>query len=318
MPPKPKAQNRRRTFEISDFRAGSGECHSKKIAKTQPTKNAKKAAIVKALRVYFPIQMLLNLIALSCRVSFYPLKVKNDENAVVPQEIVTIYHDNHGNYGYRRVTFKLRETIKINHKKVQRIMQWLGLKGKCKTQKYRSYQGEVGCIADNLLQRDFTATQPNEKWITDITEFKCAEGKLYLSPIKDLFNNEIIAYNLVRSPNFEQITRMMKQAVARLEGAKPILHSDQGWQYQMRGYQNILRENSIQQSMSRKGNCLDNSVMESFFGRLKTECYYGKQFETFEQLEKTIHEYIHYYNHERIQGKLKGLSPVNYRTQSLN
>ena len=251
-------------------------------------------------------------------VFFYHLKTKNDKNAALSQEIASIYHDNHGNYGYRRVTFKLKETIKINHKKVQRIMQWLGLKGKCKTQKYRSYQGEVGRIADNLLQRDFTAIQPNEKWTTDITEFKCAEGKLYLSSIKDLFNNEIIAYDLSRSPNFEQITRMMKQAVARLEGAKPILHSDQGWQYQMIGYQNILRENGIQQSMSRKGNCLDNSAMESFFGRLKTECYYGKRFETFEQLEKTIHEYIHYYNHERIQGKLKGLSPVNYRTQSLN
>ena len=251
-------------------------------------------------------------------VFFYHLKTKNDKNAVISQEIATIYHDNHGNYGYRRVTFKLRETIKINHKKVQRIMQWLGLKGKCKTQKYRSYQGKVGRIAENLLQRHFMATQPNEKWATDITEFKCAEGKLYLSPIKDLFNNEMIAYDFARSPNLEQITRMMKQAVARLEGAKPILHSDQGWQYQTRGYQNILRENGIQQTMPRKGNGLDNSAIESFFGRLKTECYYGKRFETFEQLEKTIHEYIHYYNHERIQGKLKGLSPVNYRTQFLN
>ena len=111
---------------------------------------------------------------------------------------------------------------------------------------------------------------------------------------------------------------MMKQAIARLERAKPILHSDQGWQYQMIGDQNILRENGIQQRMSRKGNGLDNSVMESFFRRLKTEYYYGKRFETFEQLEKTIHEYIHYYNHESIQGKLKGLSPVNDRTQSLN
>jgi uncharacterized transposase-like protein HI_1721 len=101
------------------------------------------------------------------------------------------------------VTFKLRETIKINHKKVQRLMQVLGLKGKSKAKKYRAYQGEVGRIADNLLQRDFTATQPNEKWATDITEFKCAEGKLYLSPIKDLFNNEIIAYDLARSPNLE-------------------------------------------------------------------------------------------------------------------
>lgn len=262
--------------------------------------------------------MLLDLIGLARSVFFYHLKTKSDKNAAISHEIASIYHDNHGNYGYRRITLKLKETIKINHKKVQRIMQALGLKGKCKEKKYRSYQGEVGRIVDNLLKRNFTATQPNEKWATDITEFKCAEGKLYLSPIKDLFNNEIIAYDLARSPNFEQITRMMKRAVARLDGEKPILHSDQGWQYQMAKYQTILRENGIRQSMSRKGNCLDNSAMESFFGRLKTECYYSKRFETFEQLEKTIHEYIHYYNHERIQGKLKGLSPVNYRIQSLN
>ncbi|VEB23897.1 Integrase core domain [Avibacterium volantium] len=197
-------------------------------------------------------------------------------------------------------------------------MQRLGLKGKSKQKKYRSYQGKVGQIADNLLQRDFTATMPNEKWVTDITEFKCAEGKVYLSPIKDLFNNEIIAYDVARSPNFEQITRMLTQAVNRLAGEKPILHSDQGWQYQMMGYQEILKKHGIKQSMSRKGNCLDNGAMESFFGRLKTECYFGKRFETFEQLEKVIHEYIHYYNNERIQVKLKGLSPVEYRTQSLN
>ena len=128
----------------------------------------------------------------------------------------------------------------------------------------------------------------------------------------------MIAYDLAKSPNFEQITRMMKQAVTRLEGAKPILHSDQDEPYQMIGYKNILRENSIQQSMSRKGNCLDSSAMERCFGRLKKECYYDKRFETFEQLEKTIHEYIHYYNYERIHGKLKGLSPMNDRTQSLN
>ena len=137
-------------------------------------------------------------------------------------------------------------------------------------------------------------------------------------PIKDLFNHEIIAYDLSRSPDFEQITRMMAQAVTRLNGETSILHSDQGWQYQMRRYQAILLKHGIRQSMSRKGNCLDNAAMESFFGRLKTECYEGKQFDTFEQLENTIHEYIHYYNHERIQCKLKGLSPVEYRTQSLN
>ena len=198
-------------------------------------------------------------------------------------------------------------------------MQQLDLKGKCKQRKYRSYKGEVGKIAENLLRQDFHTNAPNEKLVTDITEFKCAEGKLYLSPIKDLFNGEIIAYDLARSPNFEQIMRMMKQAVAKLpQGASLILHSDQGWQYQMAGYQAILKQNGIMQSMSRKGNCLDNSAMESFFGRLKTECYFGKRFETFEQLEQTIHKYIHYYNHERIQVRLKGLSPVQYRTQSLN
>ncbi len=192
------------------------------------------------------------------------------------------------------------------------------MKGKCKRRKYRSYQGEVGKIADNLLQRDFSATKPNEKWVTDVIEFKCDEGKLYLSPIKDLFNGEIIAYDLSPSPNFEQITRMMEQTMLKLDGTTPILHSDQGWQYQMQGYQRLLKEKAIRQSMSGKGNCLDNRAMERFFGRLKTKCYYGKRFETFAQLEKTLHEYVHYYNHECIQVKLKGLSPVEYRTQSLN
>ncbi|SUU44251.1 transposase [Actinobacillus ureae] len=198
-------------------------------------------------------------------------------------------------------------------------MQQLDLKGKCKQRKYRSYQGEVGKIAENVLQQDFHATAPNEKLVTDITEFKCAKGKLYLSPIKDLFSGEIIAHDLARSPNFEQVMRMLKQAVAKLpKDAKPILHSDQGWQYQMADYQDMLRKHHIRQSMSRKGNGLDNGAMESFFGRLKTECYFGQRFETFEQLEKVIHEYIHYYNNERIQVKVKGLSPVQYRTRSLN
>lgn len=270
------------------------------------------------MRLQFPLPILLSSIGLSRSVFFYHLKAKHDEDAAILQKIVAIYHQHQARYGYRRITLELRKTLKINHKKVQRLMQMLGLKGKYKSKKYRAYQGEVGQIADNLLQRDFTATKPNEKWVTDITEFKCAEGKLYLSPIKDLFNNEIIAYDVSRSPNFEQITRMMAQAVTRLDGATPILHSDQGWQYQMLGYREILKKHGIKQSMSRKGNCLDNGAMESFFGRLKTECYFGKRFETFEQLEKVIHEYIHYYNNERIQGKLKGLSPVKYRTQSLN
>ena len=137
-----------------------------------------------------------------------------------------------------------------------------------------------------------------------------------MSPIKDLFNHEIIAYDLSRSPNFEQITRMMAQAVTRLNGETPILHSDQGWQYQMRGYQAILLKYGIQQSMPRKGNCLDNAAMESFFGRLKTECFYGREFNSREEIVDAVRDYLDYYNHRRIQLKLKGLSPIQYRKQS--
>ncbi|WP_258866821.1 IS3 family transposase [Actinobacillus ureae] len=286
----------------------------------KPLKNAAKTAIVKTLRVDFPLDILLPLTGLKRSTFFYHLPPKIDKNAVMRQKVIEIYQDNDGNYGYRRITLKLRDFFgAINHKRIQGIMQQLDLKGKCKQRKYRYYQGEVGKITENVLQQDFHATALNEKLVTDITEFKCAEGKRYLSPIKDLFNGEILTYDLARSPNFEQVMRMLKQAVAKLpQDAKPTLHSDQGWQYQMAGYQDMLRKHHIKQSMSRKGNGLDNGAMESFFGRLKTECYFGKRFETFEQLEKVIHAYIHYYNNERIQVKLKGLSPVQYRTQSLN
>ncbi|SUU44636.1 transposase [Actinobacillus ureae] len=300
MPPPPKTEEERLRYRILELEA--------------------EVAYLKKLRVDFPLGILLPLTGLKRSTFFYHLPSKIDKNAVMRQKVIEIYQDNDGNYGYRRITLKLRDFFgAINHKRIQGIMQQLDLKGKCKQRKYRSYQGEVGKITENVLQQDFHATAPNEKLVTDITEFKCAEGKRYLSPIKDLFNGEILTYDLARSPNFEQVMRMLKQAVAKLpQDAKPILYSDQGWQYQMAGYQDMLRKHHIRQSMSRKGNGLDNGAMESFFERLKTECYFGKRFETFEQLEKMIHAYIYYYNNERIQVKLKGLSPVQYRTQSLN
>ncbi|TCP12344.1 integrase-like protein [Bisgaardia hudsonensis] len=174
----------------------------------------------------------------------------------------------------------------------------------------------MGKIAPNRLKRDFMATKPYEKWLTDVTEFKALDGrKCYLSPILDRFNNEIIAYKVSRSPNFQQIQEMLQQALRKLpKDANPILHSDQGWQYQMQRYQYLLKSNGIQQSMSRKGNCLDNAAMESFFGRLKTECFYKQKFE---KIEQVIHDYIRYYNEKRIQLRLKGLSPIQYRIQSL-
>ncbi len=183
--------------------------------------------------------------------------------------------------------------------------------------KYHSYRGEVGKIAHNLLNRDFQAVRPFTKWTTDITEFKILGQKLYLSPIMDLFNREIISYNLSKSPNFHQITEMLRSAFQKLpDNTHLILHSDQGWQYQMRSYQKMLKDKGIRQSMSRRGNCYDNSVMENFFGILKSEFYHNKKFSSIEQFSKELSEYIDYYNNRRIKVKLKGLSPVKFRTQS--
>ena len=188
-----------------------------------------------------------------------------------------------------------------------------------KSKKLTTYRGTIGHIAPNHLERHFTATKPNQKWVTDVTEFKAKDGnKVYLSPILDLFNNEIISYTFSYSPNLAQVEKMLKLAVKRLDKTSgSILHSDQGWQYQMAAYRQILAEHGIIQSMSRKGNCLDNAAMESFFGRLKTECFYGREFNTREEIVNAVRDYWDYYNHRRIQLKLKGLSPIQYRRQSL-
>ena len=188
-----------------------------------------------------------------------------------------------------------------------------------KSKKLTTYRGTIGHIAPNHLERHCTATKPNQKWVTDVTEFKAKDGnKVYLSPILDLFNNEIVSYTLSYSPNWAQVEKMLKLAVKRLDKTSgSILHSDQGWQYQMAAYRQILAGHGIIQSMSRKGNCLDNAAMESFFGRLKTECFYGREFNTREEIVNAVRDYLDYYNHRRIQLKLKGLSPIQYRRQSL-
>ena len=233
--------------------------------------------------------------------------------------IQQIYHQHKGRYGYRRITSLMRrQGHMINHKTVQRLMQQLGLKSRVRIKRYKSYRGNVGKIAPNLLQRQFKADQPNEKWVTDVTEFKVSNQKLYLSTVLDLYNGEIIAHQIEDRPVYGLVKEMLIKAFAKLKDQdKPILHSDQGWQYQMKSYQKVLQQRGIQQSMSRKGNCLDNAVMENFFGLLKTELYYLEKFESSQQLKSALEEYIDYYNHERIKLKLKGLSPVEYRTQPL-
>lgn len=243
----------------------------------------------------------------------------SDKYADVKQQIKAIYHQHKGCYGYRRITLALRHLgYLLNHKCVLRLMQMMGLKSRIRLTKYRSYRGKVGNVADNLLQRQFNAVEPNQKWVTDVTEFNVRGEKLYLSPIMDLFNGEIIAYQTQRRPTFSLVKQMLDHALIKLQPHEtPLLHSDQGWQYQMRYYQHALKQRGLTISMSRKGNCLDNAAMESFFGTLKSECFHGQEFASIEALESEVQAYIHYYNTDRIKVKLKGLSPVQYRTQSL-
>ena len=234
------------------------------------------------------------------------------------QEILNIFNQNKARYGYRRILLELRSLgYTINHKTVLKLMKSLNIQGKQRKSKYKSYKGEVGKIAPNIINRDFVANAPFEKLTTDVTEFAVCDEKIYLSPILDMYNNEIVSYSISTSPNFNQTREMLGGLINRLPtNSKPILHSDQGWQYQMKEYQRILKENNITQSMSRKGNCLDNSIMENFFGRLKTEMFFGENFESVDTFIDKLKEYIYYYNNERIILKLK-MSPVKYRTLNI-
>ncbi|WP_301530069.1 IS3 family transposase [Klebsiella pneumoniae] len=235
------------------------------------------------------------------------------------KNIRKIYHYHKGRYGYRRITLALRKQgLRINHKTVQRLMAELSLRSVIRAKKYRAWKGRTGEAAPNILSRNFGASKANEKWVTDVTEFPVQGKKLYLSSVLDLFNREVIAYSLSERPVMEMVNTMLDGAFPKLRpGDAPLLHSDQGWHYRMRSYQERLKAHGMTQSMSRKGNCLDNAVMENFFGTLKSECFYLREFRSVSALRKAVEDYIHYYNNERISLKLKGLSPVEYRTQAL-
>lgn len=270
------------------------------------------------LRHKFDLELLLDLTNMA-RSSFYYHQKQNrlpDKYKEIKELIKTIYQRHKGRYGYRRITDELHnQGIIINHKTVSRLMKVLGLKSLIRVKKYKSYKGENGKIAPNILQRNFKAQAPNQKWATDITEFNVSGTKLYLSPIIDLYNQEIISYELTERPVFNQVVTMLEKAFKKIpHNTKLILHSDQGWQYQMRRYQHLLKEKGIIQSMSRKGNCLDNAIIENFFGILKSELFYLKKYKSIDQLKKEINQYITYYNNDRIKSNLNKMSPIKYRT----
>lgn len=299
--------------------------------------------MVDELRQEYSLKLLLKAAGLSKSTYFYYRTKKHLNSEAKKKErdekilsiVKPVFEHHKSRYGVRRIMLACAEELKeYDYKTVARVMSENGLKARQgKNGKYHSYKGDNGEFKENLLLhkefdeeknrdvyvRDFDTKGPNEKWTTDVSEFKVDGKKVYLSPILDMFDGSIISYDISLSPNFEQTKRMIDKAFEtypNLEGL--IFHSDQGWQYQMRQYQVWLKDKDIKQSFSRKGNCMDNSLMENFFGIMKNEMYYGYTFNTVEDLIKEMHDYIKYYNEERINEKRKGLSPLQYRQQSLS
>ena len=278
--------------------------------------------MIQELRREHDLTILLEIAQLPKATFYYHRKNqdKQDKYAQAKAEITAIFHENKGRYGYRRVTDELRNRgFSLNHKTVQRLMNELGLFCRVRMKKYRSYKGEQGKVADNELNREFRAEKPNQKWVTDVTEFRLFGQKLYLSPILDLYSGDIVTYTLSDSPNLLMVTTMLEQAFEKIpDNSNLLLHSDQGWHYRHKQYVQMLTAKGVRQSMSRKGNCYDNSVMENFFGHIKSELLYLQEFESVEHFKAELMEYIDYYNNRRIKARLKGLPPALHRQQALS
>ncbi|MDT5065883.1 MAG: hypothetical protein QOK02_2038 [Mycobacterium sp.] len=266
--------------------------------------------------------MLLDVAGLARSTFFYHQAKHNqpDPSAALKTAIGDAFAAAHGRYGHRRIHLVLiKQGWRVAKKTVLKLMRVLGLICKVRRRRnYSSFKGEVGTIADNVLNREFTAAAPNQKWVTDVTEFRIGDRKVYLSPLIDLFDRSVIAHSWSLSPNLQLTTTSLARAIATLTpGERPLVHSDQGFQYQHRSWRALLKDAHASQSMSRKANCYDNAVAENFFGHVKAELFHHNPFDTVEAFTTALDAYIHWYNNERISEKLKGLSPVQYRAQAL-
>ena len=281
-----------------------------------------KALAVSSLKAEHRLPVLLEAAGLARSTFFYHQARlgRADPRADLKEAVRAAFEGAHGRYGHRRVH---RELVKggwqVAKKTVLELMRQLGLACRVRRKRrYASYRGDVGQTAENLLDRQFAADAVNQKWVTDVTEFRVGKDKLYLSPVLDLFNREIIAYSTSRSPNLQLATSSLRQAIAALgPGEHPMVHTDQGFQYQHRVWRTLLADAGARQSMSRKGNCFDNAIIENFFGHLKEECFHHVRYLSIEALENAVHDYIRWYNNERTSQRLQGLSPVQYRAQAL-
>ena len=274
------------------------------------------------MRPIYGLGLLLETKRMARSTFYYHLKNPCGEcrHADAERRIAEIFRQSSGRYGYRRVTMQLRnEGIVLNHKTVLRLMRNMGLSCRIRQKRYRSYRGTVGTVAPNILGRDFRAERPYQKLVTDVSQISVGGERCFLSPVLDLFSREIVCYDISDRADLAQIGSMLGKLFAvidALPGRRDVMmHSDQGWQYQHTGYREALARHGIVQSMSRKGNCLDNSVMENFFGIMKSELLYAKRFRTMKQFKEELKEYIEWYNNKRIKTKLNGMSPVQSRIQ---
>nr|WP_286907429.1 IS3 family transposase [Clostridium sp. UBA1652] len=259
------------------------------------------------------------------RASYYKwlnrLETKRDkENKIILDEIIKLYSEVKGIYGYRRIALNINNRLNSNYndKRIYRLMKSIKLTAIIRRKKKRYIQSTPQITAENILNRNFVANNPNEKWLTDVTEFKLTNGsKAYLSAILDLCDNSIISYVLGRSNNNKLVFDTLDKAIESNPTATPLFHSDRGFQYTSKTFKYKLNEINAIQSMSRVGRCIDNGPMEAFWGTLKVEMYYLRKFDTFDELKQAIDDYIEFYNKKRLQKKLKGMAPIEYRSHTL-
>lgn len=245
---------------------------------------------------------------------------REQENEQLIQVMMSIYEKVERTFGYRQLTLHMRRQTEknINHKRVKRLMKVMGIQSVIRRKRKKYANATPQQVAENVLNRNFHADTPNEKWLTDVTEFKYGNGqKAYLSAILDLHDKSIVSYVLGRSNNNPLVFQTLKLALQGAPESSPLLHSDRGFQYTSLGFKKLLDGSKMVQSMSRVGRCIDNGPMESFWGTLKCEKYYLHKYHTFEELKRDIEAYIHFYNYERLQAKLNGRSPMEFRTKAV-
>ncbi|WP_408011641.1 IS3 family transposase [Pseudalkalibacillus sp. A8] len=282
--------------------------------------------IIYSLKQNFPIVLLCEIAGVS-RSGYYKWEKrkrnpsqKDKEDIFIMSKILECEQDSdiNGSFGYPRVRRWLIRTygLQINHKRVYRLMKKMGIQAKIRKKKWKHFGLKEQCVvSDNHLNREFSTDKPNEKWVTDITYLTFNGKRLYLSAIMDLYNNEVVAYKISERNNLRLVLDTIKKAIRKRNVQGTILHSDQGYQYTSKKYNQLLDKHKMNVSMSRKGNCYDNACIESFFSHLKTECFYRYEFLEKEQVIKAIRRYMRYYNNKRFQKRLSNLSPIEFRTK---